>query len=447
MKSGSTPLPPTSTVSRRGFLSLLAVTSLASSGLAACGGSSGPGGAGSATMWYLSGDPNQSIKTDTLKSWNNAHPDHQVKVTFFQNDAYKTKIKTAIGAGQAPTLIYGWGGGTLRQYAKSDQVLDLTDWLEQNPEVKSAVLESTYQAGTVNGKIYAYPNENAAPIVLFYNKELFAKAQAQPPKTWDDLMALVPVFNEMGVAPISLAGQSVWTSMMWLEYLFDRVGGPQVFNDIYNGKPNAWSAPGAIRALTMAQDLVKAKGFIKGFESITADSNADQALLYTGKAAMMLHGSWVYSGMKSSQPEFTDKSLGWQEFPVVSGGKGDPHDSIGNPAQYMSISAKAGKAEVKTAQDYIANGLMSQAVIDQYISTGQVCVASGIEDKIAASPNKDFLSFAYDLVKDAPNFQQSWDQALSPTTATTLLNNISKLFGLSTTPQKFASAMNATLDT
>ena len=35
---------------------------------------------------------------------------------------------------------------------------------------------------------------------------------------------------------------------------------------------------------------MKANGFIKGFSSIAADTNADQALLYTGKAAMMLHG-------------------------------------------------------------------------------------------------------------------------------------------------------------
>ena len=38
----------------------------------------------------------------------------------------------------------------------------------------------------------------------------------------------------------------------------------------------------------IAQQLIDANGFVKGFQTITADSNADQALLYTGKAAMML---------------------------------------------------------------------------------------------------------------------------------------------------------------
>ena len=45
---------------------------------------------------------------------------------------------------------------------------------------------------------------------------LFPVAGAQPPKTWDDVMSLVKTFNDMGVAPFSLGGQSRWTSMMCL---------------------------------------------------------------------------------------------------------------------------------------------------------------------------------------------------------------------------------------
>ncbi|HEX5561551.1 MAG TPA: extracellular solute-binding protein [Nocardioidaceae bacterium] len=440
--------------SRRTFLSMLAMAPLASSALSACG-SSGPsaagGGSGDApskgdiTWWYLSGQPNQGIQTTSVKRWNKAHPKETIGITFFQNDAYKTKIRTAIGAGQAPTIIYGWGGGILAGYAKANQVMDLTAWLSSNPDVKNNVLPSSYGPATVNGKIYAYPNENASPIIMFYNKDLFAKHNVQPPKTWDDLLTLVDVFNKAGVAPLSLGGQSRWTSMMWLEYLFDRVGGPQVFNDIYAGKPNAWSNPDAMTALTMVQDLVKKKGFIKGFESITADSNADWAVLYTGKAAMMLHGSWSYGGIKASQPTFVKSSMGWGVFPTVDGGKGDPKDITGNPGQYTSIYAKATPEQVTAAKDFFAKGIMDDDVVKAYIDTGQVCIAANAPKYIAASEDKDFLSFAYGMVQKAPSFQQSWDQALSAATAETLLSNIDQLFSLAITPKQFASNMNATL--
>ena len=54
-----------------------------------------------------------------------------IEVTYFQNDPYKAKIRTAIGAGEAPTLIFGWGGGIFKSYADAGQVDDLTSWLDE----------------------------------------------------------------------------------------------------------------------------------------------------------------------------------------------------------------------------------------------------------------------------------------------------------------------------
>jgi raffinose/stachyose/melibiose transport system substrate-binding protein len=435
--------------SRRSFLSLAVMAPLAAWGLSACG-TSGPGGgsagAGSASLWSLTGAPGETIRKNSVDAFNKLSADNQVKLTLFQNDAYKTKIKTAIGAGEAPTMIYGWGGGGLKTYAQANQVIDLTSWLAENPKVKDRLFASSFGAATVDGKIYALPNETVAPIIFFYNKELFTKAGAQPPKTWDELMSLTKTFNDMGVAPISLGGQSRWTSMMWLEYMFDRVGGPDVFNAIFAAKPDAWSNPAAIEALTKIQDLVSADGFIKGFSSITADSNADQALLYTGKAAMMLHGAWTYGGMKNDGAGFVqDGKLGWVDFPTVAGGKGDPKNSVGNPGQYMSISSKASAEEQATAKKYFAEGLLTPTEITAWIDSGAVPIVTGIEDQLAKTADKDFLGYVYNLAKDAPSFQQSWDQALSPTAAEALLNNIDQLFTKSITPQKFAGNMNATI--
>ncbi|GAA3286918.1 extracellular solute-binding protein [Arthrobacter citreus] len=433
--------------SRRSFLSLAVLAPVAAYTLTACG-SSGPGdtSAGGASIWALSGQPDEGIRQDTIDAFNEANPDMQIKPTFFQNDAYKTKIKTAIGAGQAPSIIYGWGGGTLRTYAEAGQVEDLTSWFDENPDVKDRLLESTFGAATVDGKIYAIPTQTVTPIIFYYNKELFDKAGAEPPATWEDLMALTKTFNDMGVAPLSLGGQSRWTSMMWLEYLYDRVGGPELFTSIYNGEPDSWSQPAALQANTMIQDLVKADGFIKGFTSITADSNADQALLYTGKAAMMLHGGWTYGGMKNDGAGFVeDGKLGWINFPTVDGGKGDPANTVGNPAGYQSISSKASDSEKEAAKKFFKDGLLTDAEVDAYIETGSVPIVTGIEDKLEKSADKEFLSFQYGLAKDAPSFQQSWDQALSPTAAEALLSNIDQLFLLAITPEQFASNMNATL--
>jgi len=419
--------------------------------LAACG-SSGPSKSGGApagdkaTYWYLSVQPQEGIRTRAVERFNKANPNNQIAGTAFQNDAYKTKIKTAIGAGQAPTIIWGWGGGTLKTYVDAGQVEDLTSWFASNPAVKDRRFPSSFGPATVGGKIYAIPCETVTPIVLYYNKKLFEQVGAQPPQSWGDIMDLAKKFNAKGIAPFSLGGQSRWTNMMWLEFMFERIGGLEVFQNVFDGQKDAWSNPAAIEGLTKMQDLIRANGFIKGFSSITADSNADQALLYTGKAAMMLHGAWTYGSMKQDGGDFvTGGHLGYMNFPSVDGGKGDPTDTVGNPGQYLSISSKATDAQKETAKKFFTSGVLDDTEVKEWIDTGGVPLIQGSESKMTGQKDADWLQFQYQTASKAKVFAQSWDQALSPTAAETLLDNIAKLFQLSVTPQQFATNLNAVI--
>ncbi|GAA3152634.1 hypothetical protein GCM10020001_090200 [Nonomuraea salmonea] len=323
---------------------------------------------------------------------------------------------------------------------------DLTDWFEQNPAVKDKLFPSSFGAATIDGKIYAMPCETLQPIVLYYDKRAFDKIGAQPPQTWGDILDLVPKFNAKGIAPFSLGGQSRWTNMMWLEFLFDRIGGPEVFQAVFDGEKDAWSNPVAIQALGEMQKLIKADGFVKGFSSITADSNADQALLYTGKAAMMLHGGWTYGSMKADGGDFVSGgNLGYMNFPPVDGGKGDPGNTVGNPGQYISISSKATPEQKEIAKKFFAGALIDDTAVKEWVGTGAVPIIKGADKEFANSEDKDFLGFVYNIAVNAKTFGQSWDQALSPTAAEVLLDNIAKLFQLSISPEEFATNMNAVI--
>ena len=439
-----------SSLSRRNFLGL-GIGAAAAAGLAACGssgpsdktGATGGGSGGGATYWSLSGPPGEPIRQAAIDRFNKANSSTKITGTFFQNDAYKQKIKTALGAGQGPTMIWGWGGGGLKSYVQASQVVDLTDWFGQNAAVKDRLFPSSFGAATVNGKIYAMPCETVEPIVLFYDKRAFEKIKAEPPQSWGDIMALVPKFNAKGIAPFSLGGQSRWTNMMWLEFLFDRIGGSEVFQAVFEGEKNAWSNPAAIEGLTKMQELIKANGFVKGFSSITADSNADQALLFTGKAAMMLHGTWTYGNMKTAGGDLvTGGHLGYMNFPGVDGGKGDPTDTVGNPGQYLSISSKATPEQKETAKKFFSTAVLSDDEVGEWINSGAVPIVKGSDAKLASSPDADFLKFVYTTSANAKIFAQSWDQALSPTAAEKLLDNIAKLFQLSISPQQYADNMN-----
>jgi raffinose/stachyose/melibiose transport system substrate-binding protein len=437
-----------SPISRRTLLSLTAAAG-AGAALAACGSSgpgtsSGGGKAGTASYWFLTGQPGEGIRQAAAERFNKANPDTKLQFTAFENDAYKAKIKTAIGAGQAPTLIWGWGGGGLKSYVDAGQVEDLTDWFGQNAPIKDKLFPTSFGPATINNKIYAMPCETVQPIVLYYNKKVFDQAGAKPPQSWGEMMALVETFKGKGITPFSLAGKSRWTNMMWLEFLLDRIGGPEVFQSVFEGEKDAWSNPAVTDMLTKLVQLIDAGGFGKGYSSVDAGNNADQALLYTGKAAMMLHGGWTYGSMKNDGGKFVaDGNLGWMNFPGVEGGKGDPTDTVGNPGQYLAISSKATAEQKETAKKFFQTGVLDADETKAWINDGgSVPVVKGTESVLAASPDAAFLKFVYDTSVNAKVFAQSWDQALSPTAAEALLDNIAKLFQKQVSPQQWVTNMN-----
>lgn len=427
-------------ISRRQACAGLLVTGLAAT-LAACGGAKPGGAGGGATAWCLTGGPEQTFR-DSFGRWNEAHPDSQLAVEYFANDAYKEKIRTAVGAGNAPTLLYNWAGGTLKDYVANEQVVDITS---STADAQARIIPALLEVGKVDGKVYALPNNNTQPVLFYYSKPAFEAVGAEPPTTWDELMALIPTLSDAGYIPFAEAGASQWPYLMWIQYLTDRVGGPEPFNKVAAGKAEAWSDPAFTDALTKIQDMVKAGGLGSSYGSVDADSGADLALIHTGKAAMLLQGSWVYANFLSDAPDFmADGSLGYVTFPAVDGGAGDPSNITGNPANYWSVS-KAGADKEKIATDYLNEELFNDEYVKALVDGGTIPAAAGAESVIEASQNAEYLSFGYELVKNAKNFQMSWDQALPSAQAQELLTNLSQIFLLQLTPEEFVKKMNATL--
>lgn len=410
--------------------------------LAACGSSPGGPSAGGTTAWGLSGG-SQAAFEGSFNRWNEANPDRTILVEWFANDAFKEKIRTAVGAGNAPTLIYSWTGGTLQDYVNSGDVVDMTQGVA---DLTARVIPSVAENGVIDGKVYAVPNTQTQPVVLYFNKELLDKAGVNAPTTWSELLTAVEALKGIGVAPFALAGQSVWPELMWIEYLTDRAGGPEVFQRILDGEANAWSDPAVLDAATKIQELVEAGAFGKNYGSVSADAGADVALVHTGRAAMLLQGSWVYPTFQNDAPDFVDSGkLGYSNFPALEDGTGDPAAIVGNPSNFWSVSADAAEKSQQTAVDYLNASLFTDAHIDELLSIGTVPPVAGLEDKIAATDNADYLSFVYGIVRDAPSFELSWDQALPAAQAQALLNNLSQLFLKQITPQQFADNLNATL--
>lgn len=442
------------TRTRRRALALAAAGAVLA-GTAACGTSgpsnsagSGSGGSGSGgsggriTVWTLQDTALNPVQKAGADAFNKTQTAASATIQTFVNDPYKQKLQTAIGSPQAPDVFLNWGGGNLGTYVSAGQVSDLSAALSADPAWKNAFLPSVLAAGEINGKYYGVPMEGVQPVSLFYNKQAFAKAGiTSAPATWADLLADITALKGRGITPIALAGSQSWTELMWMEYLLDRVGGPDKFKAIAAGTPGAWSDPAVAQALGYIVDLVDAGAFGTNYGSVGQDSGGADALLSSGKAAMELMGSWEYGGQLATSPDFVKSGgLAWTDFPTVPNGQGDPKDVVGNPSNFFSITAKSGRQAGATA---FLKTVSSPDYIAGLIKIGQVPAIAGLQAQLAAGANADFTTFVYGQVQNAPSFTQSWDQALSPAAAQTVLLNLQKVFNRQETPQQFVSAVSS----
>lgn len=420
--------------------SILVALAAAAVALAGCG-TSGPGTGDSVTVWGVQDTALNPVQQKAAAAYNakGDHPD--VKLQFFVNDPYKQKLQTALGSPNAPDVFSSWGGGNLRTYVKAGNVVDLDPLLKSDPALKKAFLPVVLDNARIDGKYYGIPLQGMQPVSVYYNKDVFAKAGiGKPPATWNDLLSDIGTLKAKGVTPFALAGSQPWTELMWIEYLLDRVGGPEVFTAIQQGKPDAWRDPAVMTSLNMIVDLVKRGAFGTNYGSVGQDNGAADALLSHGKAAMELMGSWEFSAQLAAAPKFVNGGkLGWTAFPSVPGGKGDVKNIVGNPCNYFSVTTKSKKKQA--AQDFLKTSLTDPAYVNDLIKIGQVPPLNGVKPKLQAAPHADFTTYLYDLVRQAPSFQQSWDQALDPATSQKLLTNLQKVFNRQQTPKQFVAAM------
>ncbi|MFD5448869.1 ABC transporter substrate-binding protein [Streptomyces sp. NPDC127100] len=135
----------------------------------------------------------QEYWDELAKSFEAQHPDVHVDVTVYSWNDVDRKVREMVEAGEAPDLAQI---GAYSDYAAQDLLYRADDVL--SIPVQADFVSQLAAAGQVRGVQYGLPFA-ASTRVLFYNKTLFDKAGATPPKTWDDLAEAAGKLEAEGV--------------------------------------------------------------------------------------------------------------------------------------------------------------------------------------------------------------------------------------------------------
>lgn len=166
----------------------------------------------------------------------------------------------------------------------------------------SRMLPASKAAQTYNGKLYGL-NTGVYQIGVFYNKAIFAKYHLSPPKTLSQFLALSGTLKKDHVTPLwfgTAGGAAVyeWVMLMDAE-LMATYGNVNVDNMFWAGK-TGFTSPQFVRALTQAKEIAA-----DTMEPNWQGENWTQMPgdFASGKAAMLLDGSWDMSSVLTANPK------------------------------------------------------------------------------------------------------------------------------------------------
>ncbi|MCP9946091.1 extracellular solute-binding protein [Streptomyces somaliensis] len=335
----------------------IAATALAASlvlAATACGGDGGDTAAGgpvTITWWDTSDATNEAPAYRKLvERFEAAHKD--IKVTY-QNVPFaeaEQKYKTAAQAGNAPDVLradVGWTAGL----AESRYLAPL----DGTPAVKEigSFDQDLVEGARVDGRLYGVPQVTDA-LALLYNKEVFARAGVQPPKTWAELStAAKTIKRKTGVDGIYLNPDSYFA----LPFLYGE-GGAMVDTD---KKKITVDDPAGRKAVQTVVDMIRSGVAVK--PDFTDGYNNMQAAFKDGRVAMVVNGPW------STADDLTGKAFGKKEnlgvAPVPAGSSG----RAGTPAggHNLVVYNGADAAHKAAAQKFVA--FMTSAASQEFAAT------------------------------------------------------------------------------
>jgi raffinose/stachyose/melibiose transport system substrate-binding protein len=325
------PLPPSSrrTPPHRVKLAVLGVA--AAVALAACGSDDpAPPGAGGGdkkketTLVVQQSAEWGPMMAILVEKFQKDHPGVKVQLETITPEQKSTTNSQVITSANPPDIAQA--GGDWRELAKNGDLVSLADMFTKN-DIDARLAPGTPELLKVEGVPYAIPIGQAYDDIVFYNKELFAKAGIEVPAdrriaTSQDLYDIVKKLKAAGAEGLTVGGTGGYQFGWMVDGLLPTSATEEEFenyNSSWEGKVDMtakYTDPAFVKVLETIQDWGKNGVFQEGY--LASDTATASALYYQGRAGMVLGGSWYVGEFKKNNLDFTSDFL---LLPPVEGGK------------------------------------------------------------------------------------------------------------------------------
>ena len=246
-----------------------------------------------------------------VDTFEKANPDIDIDYEMLYDEAYHQKVVARLAAGDIPDLAYmgadaRWGA----PWKEAGQQFDHRDVIDWN----------YYDASLVppmgpNGEVFEIPlGTSNITTVLFMNEKLMQSLGLSAPKTYADLVAMVPVARKAGIEVVGIDGADGWAwGSCLMSTIIARISGdPQWVSKAVAGQYK-FTDKAFVDSLAFLERMVK-DGVISS-KSVLIDYGANVSNYSNGKALFMVQGQWVAGGIENPEVANNTAMLAWPTLP------------------------------------------------------------------------------------------------------------------------------------
>jgi raffinose/stachyose/melibiose transport system substrate-binding protein len=272
---------------------------------------------------FWSWSPEDIIWQELVKSFNTKYPN--IKVNYVHNPSadYEKKIRVAIQAGEAPDVMAFEYGPMIKNYASILEPLAPLAEKSLGKDWEKSFKSSPMTLSKKNN-YKTIPTGVAVTPFLSYDVDLFKKVGAEPPKTYDDLKAVVKKFEDAklpGIIPrLGFAGGKSSTVTDVFYTLVNQIA-PGKLYEADAGKAK-FTDPLFIQATQAFKKFYTDNIFQDG--NLTTKFDPDLRDMYEkkGQIPMILVGAWIMTDVANKEAlGIGGRTFGLVPMPTIAGGK------------------------------------------------------------------------------------------------------------------------------
>jgi glucose/mannose transport system substrate-binding protein len=257
-----------------------------------------------------------------------------------------------IAGGNPPTAMQWNIGVAVRQLAEQGVLTSLDDLAKQGnwvPNLPPLLVKNM----SYDGHVIAVPVDLHGANYQFYSVKVFDDLKMQPPKTWDEFLAMAPKIKAAGYIPLAYGANA--QQVDWLfEAILAGAGGKDLYRKVW--VDHDAKAAGS-DAMVHVFDLMGQLRQYVDAGSPNRKWNDTLALVENNKAALMIVGDWAKGDFAAA-----NKKLGTDYGCQMAPGNQDAYVMTVDVFVFPVNS----KPEEKAAQDKLATLMMDPAVQTEF---------------------------------------------------------------------------------